>query len=786
VSRSPWRHLSIAIATALMATVALSANAFADPSTGTVAGHLTDGGNAMPDVPVGLYDLNFSPVATTVTDAGGAFSFSDVDPGSYKISFNLPGFIDQWVHHKPGFDQADPVSVVAGETTVVEETVVPHGSLRGRVTNADGTAFTQPYVTARSDDGFVFAQTNGDFDGNYSLPVLPVGSYRISFSHGFSGPTQFARGKTDFAAADLIEITEGAETMLDETFLPTGAVAGHLSRSGTPISGATVQLLGPEGTFGFTTTGPEGQYRIETFPGTFKVQFQFNGLTQWAHGKSSEADADSFVVAAGPDTIVDEEALPVGTVAGRLTGADGNPVSGANVAVEDGNLFLSGFTDGDGRYSIEAPAGQYRVVFGLDFNGRQWAFGQSTAGAADTITVVDNQTTVVDDTLRPFGSVTVTARDATTHAPILAFCSNLGGIFAGGCTQDGTVTFPEVLAGRYFADAFPDAPGYLYTYVTGVIVTSGQNTSVVVDVPREATITTTVRDAATGAPVAGICVEAVRPLAPTTLTGGGSCSDETGAVTVNQLGAGTYTLFAWAQDGVHGHQWVGPTGGTGAQAKARLVTVRAGQSVTIPPVKMDRAGTVSGVITDAATGVGLKFATASISSYDDGLGAGGGLVSTDDTGHYTFAGLGPYAWTLFFRKYSHAAEFSGGTPNRLLATGIKVRAGETTTYNVSLSTGTRLSVRVLGPQGQPIEFARITVVQALSGDSLASGDCVGAQNCVAPALGPHLVKLAYNGSVHGEQYAGYVGGSDFLHASVFTVPAAGTKQITVKMTQLSP
>ena len=190
MSRSPTRRLSIAIITALMATVALSATAFADPSTGTVAGHLTDNGNAMPDIPVGLYDLDFAFVASTVTAGDGAFSFADVAPGSYKIGFNLPGFIEQFVHHKLSFDEADQVTVVAGETTTVEETVVPHGSLRGRVTNSDGTAFAGPHVVARADDGFFIAQANGDFDGNYSLPILPPGTYRVSFQHDFSGPVQ--------------------------------------------------------------------------------------------------------------------------------------------------------------------------------------------------------------------------------------------------------------------------------------------------------------------------------------------------------------------------------------------------------------------------------------------------------------------------------------------------------------------------------------------------------------------------------------------------------------------
>jgi protocatechuate 3,4-dioxygenase beta subunit len=781
------RRLSIAIVMALMATVALSATAFADPSTGTVSGHLTDGGAPVSGTSALLFDLNFNSVATTATDSTGAFSFLDIAPGSYKVGFFLPGFIQQFVHHALSFEQADQIAVAAGETATVEETVIPHGSLQGRVTNADGTAFASPYVVARTTDFSVFAQTNGDFDGNYSLPILPAGTYVVSFRRDFSSPVQFARGKIDEAAADPIEITVGATTVLDETFLSTGAIAGHFTRGGTPLAGAFLTMHGLNGTFGTATTGPDGGFRIEAFPGDYRLSFQYNGIEQWARGKRTFADADILSVTAGVDTIVEEEGLPVGTVAGRLLGADGNPVARALVEVADATSSIGGFTDEDGRYAVEVPAGPYRVSFSLDFHGKQWAFGQSTAGTADTITVVANETVVVDDVLRPYGSVTVTARDATTHAPLQSFCANVQGAANGGCTEDGTVTVPDILPGRYLVDAFDGEP-YLDNFVPGVIVTSGATTAVVVDLMRGGTISTTVKDAKTGAPVAGVCVEAVEPTRPAGLGNGQimNCTDETGHVTVHSVTPGTYNLFAWANDGVHGHQWVGPSGGTGAQASARLVTVGPGRSVTVAAIKLDRAGTVNGVITDAATGVPLPNAAAGISSYSDGNGPTQAQTLTDASGHYTYPGLGPYKWTFFFREYGHAAQFSGGTPNRFLATGIRVRAGQTTDYNISLRAGTRLAVTVLGPQGQPIESARITVVNALSGDLMGSADCLGAQRCVIPVLGPQLVKLVYFGFVHGEQYSGYVGGSDFQHASVFLVPGSGTRQLTVRMTEFAP
>src|SRR5574342_1195528 len=181
-----------------------------------------------------------------------------------------------------------------------------------------------------------------------------------------------------------------------------------------------------------------------------------------------------------------------------------------------------------------------------------------SAGTADLVTVVANETTVVDDSLRPPGSVTDTARHATTREPVNSFCAGVSGVFDFPCTDTGSVTFPTVLPGRYMVSVYPNDQTYLSTDVKGVMVASGQTTTVVADVERSGIIQTSVRDAATGAPVANACVEPIEPLHPSQLgTRGGWCSDEAGQVTINRIKAGTYNLFTWARDGEHGHQWVG-------------------------------------------------------------------------------------------------------------------------------------------------------------------------------------------------------------------------------------
>jgi len=152
---------------------------------------------------------------------------------------------------------------------------------------------------------------------------------------------------------------------------------------------------------------------------------------------------------------------------------------------------------------------------------------------------------------------------------------------------------------------------------TGTTVVSGQTTSVTLTAVPGAQITTTVRDASTGAPLPNVCLWPTSVSWPSPFSpgpdrqGSGSnpaCSDETGKVVLTGLLANSYNIFAQAGDGVHGHQWVGPHGGTGQKEQATVVTLTTGQAATVPDVRMDKAGSLTGVVRDQATGAGVEGA----------------------------------------------------------------------------------------------------------------------------------------------------------------------------------
>ncbi len=307
-----------------------------------------------------------------------------------------------------------------------------------------------------------------------------------------------------------------------------------------------------------------------------------------------------------------------------------------------------------------------------------------------------------------------------------------------------------------------------------VNVTSGQDTPVTVSLVKAATLTTVIKDAATGAPVVGACLHLVETLNPITLTSQRTCSGPDGTLTVKGIRPGVYNGFVSVHDGLHGMQWVGLTRGTGAQATARLIPLGEGVTATLPAIKLDKAGTLTGTIRDQATGNPLEFAFVGTASFSSGLGdAPPGAANTDTEGRYTIEDLGPYNWTMFFRRFGYASVFTGGTGDRFLSTGVKINVGQTTTYDLNMKPGTTLTGSVRFADGSSPTFVRVTMVHALSGDELDVSDIEGTQPYQLHVAAPLLVKLRIDSNLAST----WVGGADFLHAKVFVV---GTKSPQVQ------
>ena len=118
-------------------------------------------------------------------------------------------------------------------------------------------------------------------------------------------------------------------------------------------------------------------------------------------------------------------------LSGRVTAPDGGPAGGICVVVLDQPLFsgdavASSVTDVDGRYSLDVPAGIYRVLFVDCSSSPRFAYtylGDETSfGGAEPVILEPGQQLSSDVVLRPEGRVEGVARLAGSGAPVAGIC----------------------------------------------------------------------------------------------------------------------------------------------------------------------------------------------------------------------------------------------------------------------------------------------------------------------------------------------------------------------------
>jgi hypothetical protein len=462
---TPVRRLATAtIAATLAATLVLAlapatAATADDPTTGTVAGTLTDGPTAVADAAV---DLVLPPygvsLGQTRTDAAGRFRLGGVRPATYTLRFTLPGGLVQFHPGVADIAAATQFAVAAGQDVTIDEAVMAHGTLGGRITTDGGAPAAGARVRLNRTDGPPVFTVLTDANGDYRFAYPPAGRFRLAVAAAERGATdQWAHRQRTPSAADPVVITAGQHTTVDERLLPVGAITGRFTRDGVPVANVVVQgqsqASAAESVSNFTAA--DGTFRLRPYPGSYKLKFVVpagTGLDQWAGGAESEAATVPIRVEADGEVVLDERQLPTGRVSGRLTDAAGAPVARAAVVVADPSRdreFLA-TTDDDGRWFHTVWPGRYTVRFETG-SQVQWATGAGSPRAADPVAVSANGETVVDDALRQPGALTVTAVDARTGAPVASFCADVHNqyVFQQGCTSDGAVDIPVLGAGSY-------------------------------------------------------------------------------------------------------------------------------------------------------------------------------------------------------------------------------------------------------------------------------------------------------------------------------------------------
>lgn len=306
-----------------------------------------------------------TPTARTVSDAAGRYTLADLPaPGTYELSFAAPGY-----------QVTKVLTNVSGGETRLQPGVVPSagsGSIAGTVTSGSTPLGNVTVSTTVVGETVSVTTPTVGAVGAFSLGNLPTpGTYVVQFAAEGHGSV------TRIVGIDA----GGTETGLRVNLAAgSGSVSGRLvALDGTGLGGATVTVGGAQTAGDATTTGAApttttltsgtvGAFSINGLatPGEYTLTFELEGY-------APETVPVSLAASGSAPTLQVELGNRLGRTSGRVTGPDGTPYVGANVAITDGrdtwtatSTAPGGALRSGGYLVANLPPGTYSVTVTAD------------------------------------------------------------------------------------------------------------------------------------------------------------------------------------------------------------------------------------------------------------------------------------------------------------------------------------------------------------------------------------------------------------------------------------
>ena len=603
---------------------------FALNAGGSVRGTVTRGGQPLPGTEgarVTLFDAMGRQAGLGLPTGNGAYAIDGLPPGTYFALGGAGSFPHERVYGSAACRLAScvtsgtPIVVGTAPVTAIDFNLSARtGEISGHVRSAaDGLPLVATVFLTVGDELFPRQTTTTAAEGFYRFDQLAADAYRIRVEAAGYVAEWFANACAPCGdRGTAIVVAEGASVggvgfALD----PAGQIKGQLSvTNGTLASSIVVEALRADGSV-VGTASSANQYTIDGLPaGSYFVRARSTVLT--IKGFSSGGEYPPQLYNQVPCDSVEcpfNGATPVTVTAGAAT-------TGIDFAFERGGT-ITGRVVGEG----------FRTL-GDQIPPRPATFSPSVR------------------------AYTSDGREAGLRVPPVAFTSD-------------TYEVRGLRAGTYYLTAA--APGYPTTIYkdlvcpacppqrgTPVTVTAGQTRSGInFLVLPGGSIAGTVRDAATGDPIAGVTVTAYTGAGATnvqlTLIGTATTStDRLGRFLLENLGAGDYFIATSNPLGYADEVYDNVACGTCDPARGRAVSVQGGVTTGGIDITLARGALVSGLATDANGGVVPQVPVALF----DSAGAPVARVTTSFDGVFTasvpvgntFARAepsSPLAWRLY-------------------------------------------------------------------------------------------------------------------------------------------
>ncbi|GAA2521269.1 carboxypeptidase regulatory-like domain-containing protein [Pilimelia columellifera] len=383
------------------------------------------------------------------TDERGQFTVRGISVGEYTLGFATPQGRRQYSRGRLTIDTADPVTVRAGEPTVVEERIVPGRTLELVAVDARSdqpvpnfcASLVGPDVSRIPDDAPGGPPGGCTTSGSLILTDLAPGEYQATVRPRDGHlpvvrAVRVAAERPGKSARAVVRVPRGGRIAVAVTAAETGEPVVGAEVYATPVH-ATVDRPAPFSTAAAGTATSQalspGRYQLFVEPRNSALGRQWVGPSG---GVGQRGAAAAISVTAGgtvtaPPIVLDRAGVIQGRVTSEATGKPMPAVVTWRAEVGSGVRVDSVNTDAFGRF-VAGGFGPY--AWPLRFtNGsvaRQWSGGVADEAAAATVEVVADDTVGLDAglvrgvpvhglvTAHDWAATTVTAVSATTGLPL--------------------------------------------------------------------------------------------------------------------------------------------------------------------------------------------------------------------------------------------------------------------------------------------------------------------------------------------------------------------------------
>lgn len=708
--------------------------------SGTVTGQLS--GEPISDVEIDLYDSEGNYAGYGYSDSSGNYDVPGLQSGVYKARtyiYNNQPYVNEvyenilCVSSQCDIDSGTDINVSSGATTPnINFELAVGGSVSGRITDqTTGDPLASIRIEVYDSAGFYAGSVQTNASGNYSLGMLPGGSY-FAVARPTGNNSSYVREIYDNipclfcepTTGTPIPVTLGANTPNINFELGLGgSISGTITDAviGDGIDSVEIDVYAPDGSFinsGYTdATGSysiggllTGSYYAVAVPG-MNTQYTNEIYSNLPCIDCEPEIGEAIAVTLGAGTANINFALKIGgSISGHITdGGTGNPIADAEMVVYDsrGRYLRYAYSDSSGNYEVRGlPTGTYYVT--------------ASVPNSDYIPLVySNQICLYCDATNgnpidvPLG----------TNIPNVNFAFTIGGSISGRVTDSGTglgISNADVLvyndsgeyvsavladsSGNYIAGGLPtgnyyvsvsasEYVGELYNDVTCepywncninlgsiiAVVTGSSTPNIHFALDRGGSITGTITDSVSGNGIKDIHVMVYNSAGNYVK---GDYSDAAGHYSVTGLAGVGYYVYANALYSTTNHiselydnitcLWCDVTQGT-------EVSVTRGAETPNINFALDSGGIITGTVRDASTNAPLQDVSLDVDNATGDFVTGG---STNIAGTYTVRGLASGTYYVRTRRAGYVGQVYNGILcvgcDPTIGTPVVVTAGSTT------------------------------------------------------------------------------------------------------------